>query len=494
SVIWAEEQYFPQLPNATWDEARLYCQSCFKELATITCSNVRLIVKNLSSDYWVGLRRSYNGSFPWAEWSNGDPVTYQNWYPGHPVPNKEKKLIPICSSTTESPLSTQITTTTATQMTSLETSTVTSTPITSAPVTSTPVTSFSVTSASVTSAPVTSPKTSTMFQTEKDNDTCPVLTDMLDCLNMTCYELESFMTMCNRTTTTVTPKTTTYNTTADVTTFSTTFNATTTKGATTKGATTEGGTTQGTTTEGTTTEDTTTESTTTESTTTSNCIFEPEPDPEQYIEDACVVLLSFGMWKEEDCNTSLPYICYEERFFGQIYYSDVNTSAVNLSWTEGPGAENISHYRVEITEDNNQTYNQTYNQTFIQTDLFQHIPNLTAGTLYSVQVFPVKCGRDLNPQNISFYTQPSDVQNLTIVNMTKVSANLKWTEPDGNRDFYSVHVECKSNTSIDHPDEKCQSEKCTIKNLVPGYEYEFTVKAVVNETFGGVPSSASDYT
>ncbi len=86
-----------------------------------------------------------------------------------------------------------------------------------------------------------------------------------------------------------------------------------------------------------------------------------------------------------------------ERFYGQIYVSDVNTSAANLSWTEGPGAENISHYRVEMTGDKN--------QTFIQTDLFEHIQNLTAGTLYRIQVFPVKCGRDLNPQNISFYTR-----------------------------------------------------------------------------------------
>ncbi len=100
--------------------------------------------------------------------------------------------------------------------------------------------------------------------------------------------------MCDRTTN-VTPKTTTYNTTPEVTTFSTTFNATTTEDATTEGTTAEAVTTEG----------------TTESTTTSNCIFEPEPDPEQYIEDACVVLLSFGMWKEEHCNTSLPYICYE---------------------------------------------------------------------------------------------------------------------------------------------------------------------------------------
>ncbi|XP_052451516.1 receptor-type tyrosine-protein phosphatase eta-like isoform X2 [Carassius gibelio] len=542
SVILAEEQYFPQLPNVTWAEARHYCQACFMELTTITCSNVRLIVKNLSLSYWVGLRRSYNGSIPWSEWSNGEPVTFQNWYPGHPVPKKEKEMISICPSTTESPLSTIITTTTDTQMTSLETSTVTSapgtsapgtsapgtsapgtstpgtstpgtstpvtstpvtsTPVTSAPVTSTPITSAPETSAPETSAPITSPKISTMFQTEEDNDTCPILIDMLECLNKTCDVLESILTGCERTTT-VTPKTTTYSTIAEITTFSTTFNATTTKGATTAGSTTEGGTTAGSTTEsetteGSTTEDGTTEGSTTERTTTSNCIFKPKPDPEQYIEDACVVLLRFGMWKEIHCNESLPYICYDERFFGQIYYSDVSTSSVNVSWSEGPGAENISHYRVEITEVNNwtydHTYNETYNDTFNQTDLFQTISNLTAGTLYRVQVFPVKCGRDLNPQNISFYTQPSDVQNLTIVSMTKVSANLMWRKPEGKRDFYSVHVECKSNESILHLDEKCLGEVCTINNLVPGYEYEFTVKAVVNATFGGVPSSASDYT
>ncbi|KAL0168508.1 hypothetical protein M9458_036730, partial [Cirrhinus mrigala] len=73
---------------------------------------------------------------------------------------------------------------------------------------------------------------------------------------------------------------TTYITTPKTTKFSTTFNATT-------------------------------NSTTTKSTTSSNCIFEPEPDPEQYIEDACVVLLRFGMWKEDDCNKSLPFICYD---------------------------------------------------------------------------------------------------------------------------------------------------------------------------------------
>ncbi|XP_042570763.1 receptor-type tyrosine-protein phosphatase eta-like isoform X2 [Cyprinus carpio] len=392
SVIWAEEQYFPQSRNATWDEGRLHCKSCFKELTTITSRNVHLIVQNLSSDYWVGLRKSYNDSIQrgeWPAWSNGDPVTYQNWYPGHPVP------FPICSSTTQSPLSTPMTSTQAS----------------------------TVTSASVSSK----------------NDTCPILSEMLLCLNMTCGDLESAMGMCKRTPT-VTPKTTTY---------STSFNAPTT-------------------------------GTTTEST--SNC----KPNPGQYIKDACVVLLSSGMWKEKDCNISLPFICYEERFFGQINISDVTTSAGNLSWSEGPGAENISHYRVEVTGDKNQTFNQT--------KLFQYIENLTAGTLYKVQVFPVKCGRDLNPQNISFYTYPSDVQNLIVVSVTNVSANLKWSKPDGNHESYSVYVKYKSNKNVTERVQECQDEECTITALIPGTEYVFTVTAVVNKTIEGVPSNVSNYT
>ncbi|XP_050990734.1 integumentary mucin C.1-like [Labeo rohita] len=211
SVIWAEEQYFLQSPNATWDEARLYCQSCFKELTTITSRNVHLIVQNLSSDYWVGLRKSYNGSFSWAKWSkwsNGDPVTYQNWYPGHPVPNKEKKLIPVCSSTTQSPLSTHLSTTTPTSTTVIPTSTTVIPPQTT----------------TVTAAPMTS----TIFKNSTSVKTCPLLADMLFCLNITCYELESAMSDCNKIPTT-TPKTTSYTTT----TFNPATNGTTTGRATT---------------------------------------------------------------------------------------------------------------------------------------------------------------------------------------------------------------------------------------------------------------------
>ncbi|XP_051738883.1 receptor-type tyrosine-protein phosphatase eta isoform X2 [Ctenopharyngodon idella] len=445
SVIWAEEDYFHISPNATWDnykfpeqnttwdEARDHCQKCFKELTTITSGNVHLIVrKNASLNYWIGLRRSYNGTVPWSKWSNEDPVTYQNWYPGHPVPNKEKKKISICFSTTETPLSTLITTPTSTPVTSTQTSTVTT--------------------------PITSPETSS----NKTDGMCPILIEILECLNMVCNMTYNELKDAVHKYTyvipqSVTPNTTTYSTTPHATTFSTVFN-------------------------------TATNGTTTESTTASNCILVEQPDPEVYIEDACVVLLSYGMWKEVKCNESHPFVCYDEQFFGQINISNVTKNTGNLSWSEAPG--NITHYRVEIT--GNQT-NQTFNNE--TTNLYTEIKDLVPGNLYSVQVFPVKCGRDLKPQNISFYTKPSAVENLTVVSVTTDSILLNWSKPEGGSEFYSVEYRKQNESYTQLKKTKCKdSKECNVTGLSPGFEYNFTVKAVVNENIEGESSSVSDYT
>ncbi|XP_056306689.1 receptor-type tyrosine-protein phosphatase eta [Danio aesculapii] len=406
SVVWAEEQYYPQSDNITWDEARLYCQQCFKELTTITSRNIHLIANNLSVDYWIGLRRSYNGTLPWSKWSNEDPVTYQNWYPGHPVPNTEIKQ-PIC------------------------------------PTTQTPLTSTSSITTTSTSTPTTTTMETSSLMANNTGDMCPILVEILDCLNLTYKDLESTVHSYMITT----PKTTTHSTLPTVTTTYST-------------------------------------QTTPQSTTVSSCILEPEPDPDVYIEDACVVLLSFGMWKEKVCNISRPFICYDDRFFGQINYFNVMKNSVNLSWSAGPGAKNISHYRVEITGD--------YNQTFNKTDLSAEITSLTSGTLYRAQVFPVKCGRDLNPQNISFYTLPSAVIDLTVLNVTTDSAFLNWSRPDGNQDFYLVIVE--DLIYGDNKTKNCSKKPWNSTDLTPGVLYNFTVFAVVNMTTYGVPSKVSVYT
>ncbi|XP_034020149.1 fibronectin-like [Thalassophryne amazonica] len=86
----AEQEYFVQDRAVTWEQARNHCQVCFKELVTLTPSNIQTIVSNLSSHYWVGLRKNISSPkrslhIPWSLWANGDPLTFQNWYPGWPV-------------------------------------------------------------------------------------------------------------------------------------------------------------------------------------------------------------------------------------------------------------------------------------------------------------------------------------------------------------------------------------------------------------------------
>ncbi|XP_076829536.1 receptor-type tyrosine-protein phosphatase eta isoform X2 [Brachyhypopomus gauderio] len=114
TLIWAKEYYYPQPNSSTWDNARLNCQLCYTDLVRITSGNAEFVVQNLTSKlYWTGLRKNFSGSISWAQWCNGDPVTYQNWYPGHPIPKKQTVPALTCpalnvNDSTQSPTLTQL--------------------------------------------------------------------------------------------------------------------------------------------------------------------------------------------------------------------------------------------------------------------------------------------------------------------------------------------------------------------------------------------------
>nr|XP_055034973.1 uncharacterized protein LOC129422849 [Misgurnus anguillicaudatus] len=379
SLILAEEQYFLNSSAKTWDEARDHCQACYKDLATITCRNIHLILQNLTSEYWIGLRRRFNGSIPWSRWSNGDHVTYQNWYPGHPILKEE-----TCSTTPTSTLNIVLTSNSpVTVLTSIPGNNSTSTPVTNS--TSTPVTNLNSTSSMTapnSATPVTDSTSTTLMSSttspiSSTEDQCPLLTQMLNCLNM------SYCINKTGTTGSTTPPPL-YQTLLPV-----------------------------------------------NITTQTICDDNADLDPERYIEDACVALLSYGMWIEKHCNENLSYICYDERFMGEIHISNVNENGANLSWSPAPG--NITHYTVVVKADQNLTLNVT------ETGLSKHLLNLEESTRYDVQVFPLKCDRDLNPQNISFYTTPSAVYNLNVTKVTNESIELSW-DHSGKPDLYSVKV------------------------------------------------------
>lgn len=70
-----------------------YFQACYKDLVTLTPQNIQSVHRKLTSDCWVGLRKNFSSTtnsttmtWPgWTRWANGDPLVFQNWYPGWPV-------------------------------------------------------------------------------------------------------------------------------------------------------------------------------------------------------------------------------------------------------------------------------------------------------------------------------------------------------------------------------------------------------------------------
>lgn len=189
---------------------------------------------------------------------------------------------------------------------------------------------------------------------------------------------------------------------------------------------------------------------------------EEEPDPnEKYIEDPCVAMLRFGAWVEKECTEVLPFICYEDRFYGKVHVTDIKNNSANISWVRGPG--NIDKYRVEVNG----------NGSFMVTGLTYFIQDLQPGTRYPVQVFPVKCKRDLNPANQTFYTVPNKVTGLQVVGITEKCVYLNWNKPPGNVDLYNVKTSNKT--------KETRTLNVTVCDLTSGHLHKFIVTAGVDD-------------
>lgn len=92
-------------------------------------------------------------------------------------------------------------------------------------------------------------------------------------------------------------------------------------------------------------------------------------------------------------------------------------------------------------------------------------------------------------------SEPSAVENLTVVSVTTDSILLNWSKPEGGSEFYSVEYRKQNESYTQLKKTKCKdSKECNVTGLSPGFEYNFTVKAVVNENIEGESSSVSDYT
>ncbi|XP_030193946.1 receptor-type tyrosine-protein phosphatase beta [Gadus morhua] len=386
SPSWSERQFFPQSRNASWAEARRHCQVCYKDLVTMSYDNSFALVEGAKSPQWIGLRETFNETdAPWSAWANGDPITFQNWYPVKPPP----PVVEPCTTIAAPTVDTRKTTLTTKGLP--ETSRTASGDTLKTALTNTALSETSSSGFTGTASGDTQKKalTNTALPETSSSGFTGTASGETSSFTQTYYSDMTFLT---------TP---------------------------------------------------------------------------QYVREDCVAMHHFGPWVEEDCNTELPYICYDDRYYGiASVVRDATTATV--SWETPTPSENISSYRVEV---------QGGGSLNISVDSSPYrISNMTPGTKYEVRVFAVKCDRELNSQNISFITKPETPYNLTVENNTESSAALRWERPVGNLEHYCVRVENKEGR-IRNVKDPCNytEEEAVVKDLTPGNKYTVYVLSVTGD-------------
>ncbi|KAE8603610.1 hypothetical protein XENTR_v10014388, partial [Xenopus tropicalis] len=161
---------------------------------------------------------------------------------------------------------------------------------------------------------------------------------------------------------------------------------------------------------------------------------------------------------------------------------NITTNSVSLSWQPPEG--NTSLYVIQILG----------NTDFIRkgTSNFTTINNLIPGNNYIFLVSALVGEMTVmgDSTNISTYTRPEKVKNLTIANVTISSVLLSWEPPEGCSSSYLIQIQGNSTISI-----KVDSIFFSIEDLTPGNYYTFLVSALIGENnFQGNIVAISTYT
>ncbi|KAM4771083.1 receptor-type tyrosine-protein phosphatase H-like [Rhinophrynus dorsalis] len=179
--------------------------------------------------------------------------------------------------------------------------------------------------------------------------------------------------------------------------------------------------------------------------------------------------------RERSRDTDLTVLCSrcEPDVVSKFEVTSVSTNSVNLNWS--PPVGNQSYYRIEVTGDTFQSLNTNSKSVSVN--------GLTSGNNYTFKIWAVAGGVQGDPIQISSFTNPERVTNLTANNITLSSIDLKWEAPRGSRKYYRIR-------RSDNPenDEQWYSESGTINNLEAGKKYTFMVSAVSGDNKQGLPS------
>ncbi|KAM4618292.1 receptor-type tyrosine-protein phosphatase eta-like [Polymixia lowei] len=160
------------------------------------------------------------------------------------------------------------------------------------------------------------------------------------------------------------------------------------------------------------------------------------------------------------------------------------TSSITLNWTKPAGEV----FKYEVDWHNGGTV-----ITKTTSNTFAVLPDLIAGTNYTVRVFAIAQDNQTkgDPRIISSTTKPEVVRNVMVTEVTTSSVSLTWTEPEGNVTSYTVEwTELGAAVRNISTNETSTS----ILGLLAGFQYNITVAAVSGHLNEGARTPVTTFT
>uniref|UniRef100_A0A8C1TVF3 Fibronectin type-III domain-containing protein n=1 Tax=Cyprinus carpio TaxID=7962 RepID=A0A8C1TVF3_CYPCA len=158
--------------------------------------------------------------------------------------------------------------------------------------------------------------------------------------------------------------------------------------------------------------------------------------------------------------------------------SKITTSSVFLTWDEPTG--NRSFFKLNWTDQKLDMLRNAIESVLLTTENTSiEINDLTPGAQYTFRVFAVAADHvtEGRASQISLYTKPDVIRNLTVFEITTSSVFLTWDEPFGNRSFFKLNWTDQKLDLIGNAIETTYTSY-HITGLTAGVNYTFCITAV----------------
>ncbi|XP_068164929.1 macrophage mannose receptor 1-like [Antennarius striatus] len=194
------------------------------------------------------------------------------------------------------------------------------------------------------------------------------------------------------------------------------------------------------------------------------------------ITNRCVAARESGLWSDEDCCRSFPFICYAENSFEAIAQ---NETSITLQWnTVNDNVDFIIQFngsKINITAPDGDG------------PVTHTVSDLTAGTQYTFILFSVFEKSRSSGIKISAVTAPQNTDGFRSIGRDETSITLLWNTVNDNVDFILQFNGSKINITAPDGDGPVTHK---VSNLTGGTQYIFTLFSV----FENVRSSGINIT